>query len=109
MINCTLPLNFVKFLLHLPLNFIYINKIHFCFSPESKVHDCTHNKKEADTSLSVWRMQPLGFVSAQQSEDESGLKQVHIISSTLCSCGDVLSQAPSDIFPCHFTFFTGLK
>lgn len=43
------------------------------------------------------------------SRDESGLKQVHIISGTLSSRGDALSQAPSDIFPCHFTFFTGLK
>lgn len=104
MLSCTLPSNFLKPQLHLALNFIYslfyIKKTCFCFSPESKVHDSTHNKEETDTSL--WRMQPLGFVSAQQSEDESGLKQVHIISGTLCSCGDVLSQAPSDIYPCHF-------
>lgn len=54
-------------------------------------------------------MQPLGFVSAQESEDESGLKQVHIISGQLNSCRDVLNQASSDIVSCHFIFFTGLK
>lgn len=54
----------MAFTIKLYLLTVYINKIWFCFSPESQVHDSTHSKKEADTSLR--RMQPLGFVSAQQ-------------------------------------------
>lgn len=68
---------------------------------------CSKPQREAGSPL--WRMQPLGFVSAQQSEDESGLKRVDIISGQLNSCRVVLSQASSDIFSCHFIFFTELK
>ena len=79
----------------------------FTFSASLAGLGCSKSQREADAS--PWRMQPPGFVSAQQGEDESGLKQVHIISGQLNSCGDVLSQASSDIFSCHFIFFTGLK